>query len=423
MNTPGPTQDDGTAAPDSKPGQPRETTSSTEFVCQDRSRPTAEALRHSELRFRTLIECLPQRVFFKDRNSVFLFVNSIFAGDFGLKPEQLVGKSDLDFFPKELAEKYRADDKRIMDQRQAETIEEMNVVGEMARYVEVVKAPVVDDNGEVMGLLGVFTDITERKMAEGTLKDFAARLERSNRELQDFAYVASHDLQEPLRKVSVFGERLKDKCGETLGEEGKDYLDRMQKATGRMQGLINDLLNFSRVTTKSQPFAAVDLNEVVKEVTTDLEARLEQSGGRVEAGPLPAIEAEPLHMRQLLQNLIGNALKFRRPDTKPVIKIAAEIGKYPPAPGARSAAPREMVRLTVSDNGIGFDEKYTERIFQVFQRLHSRAEYEGTGMGLAITRKIVEHHSGEITAKSKPGEGATFIVTLPVKQRKADEHL
>ena len=423
MNTPGPNQNDGAAAPDAKPGQPRETTSSTEFVCRDRSRPTEEALRHSELRFRTLIECLPQRVFFKDRNSVFLFVNSIFAGDFGLKPEQLVGKSDLDFFPKELAEKYRADDRRIMDQRKAETIEEMNVVGEMARYVEVVKAPVVDNNGEVMGLLGVFTDITDRKMAEGTLKDFAARLERSNRELQDFAYVASHDLQEPLRKVSVFGERLKAKCSEVLGDEGKDYLDRMQKATGRMQGLINDLLNFSRVTTKSQPFAAVDLNEVVREVTTDLEARIEQVGGRVEAGQLPTIEAEPLHMRQLLQNLIGNALKFRRPDTKPVIKITAVIGKHPPAPGSRSTAPREMVRLSVSDNGIGFDEKYTERIFQVFQRLHSRAEYEGTGIGLAITRKIVEHHSGEITAKSKPGEGATFIVTLPVKQRKADERL
>jgi PAS domain S-box-containing protein len=392
-------------------------------VVRDRSRPAEEALRHSELRFRALIECLPQRVFFKDRDSVFLFVNSTFAGDFGLKPEQLVGKSDLDFFPKELAEKYRADDRRIMEARRAETIEEMNVVGEMARYVEVVKAPVVDDNGEVNGLLGVFTDITDRKMAEGTLKDFAARLERSNRELQDFAYVASHDLQEPLRKVSVFGERLKTKCGEALGDEGRDFLDRMQKATGRMQGLINDLLNFSRVTTKSQPFGTVNLHEVVREVVTDLETRIEQTGGRVEVGQLPTIEAEPLHMRQLLQNLIGNALKFRRPDVPPVIRVAAEFCKAPPAPGSRSNAPREMVRLTVSDNGIGFDEKYTERIFQVFQRLHSRAEYEGTGMGLAITRKIVEHHEGEVTAKSKLGEGSTFIVTLPVKQRKADERL
>ncbi len=420
MNTPGATDSEAADTAADKPGQPRAATSPPST---DHSRPTEEALRRSELRFRALIECLPQRVFFKDRNSVFLFVNSIFAGDFGLKPEQLVGKSDLDFFPRELAEKYRADDKRIMDQRKAETIEEMNVVGDMARYVEVVKAPVVDDNGEVMGLLGVFTDITERKMAEGTLKDFAARLERSNRELQDFAYVASHDLQEPLRKVSVFGERLKAKCGEVLGDEGKDYLDRMQKATARMQGLINDLLSFSRVTTKSQPFAPVDLNEVLREVLTDLEARIEQSGGRVEAGPLPTIDAEPLHMRQLLQNLIGNALKFRKPDTQPVIKVAGEVGKHPPAPGSRSAAPREMVRLTVSDNGIGFDEKYTERIFQVFQRLHSRAEYEGTGMGLAITRKIVEHHRGEVTARSKPGEGATFIVLLPVKQPKTDPRL
>ncbi len=417
MKTPGAPDSEGAAAATGQPGQPR---AAILHPSPAASYPTEEALRRSELRFRALIECLPQRVFFKDRNSVFLFVNSIFAGDFGLKPEQLVGKSDLDFFPRELAEKYRADDKRIMDQHRAETIEEMNVVGDMARYVEVVKAPVVDDTGEVMGLLGVFTDITERKMAEGTLKDFAARLERSNRELQDFAYVASHDLQEPLRKVSVFGERLKAKCGEVLGDDGKDYLERMQKATARMQGLINDLLSFSRVTTKSQPFVPVDLSEVLREVLTDLEARLEQSGGRVEAGPLPTLEAEPLHMRQLLQNLIGNALKFRKPDTPPVIEVSGKIGRYPPAPGSRSAAAREMVCLTVSDNGIGFDEKYTERIFQVFQRLHSRAEYEGTGMGLAIARKIVEHHRGQITAKSKPGEGATFIVLLPVKQPKTD---
>ena len=416
----GTTPNDGATA---SPGQPQPSASSTEFASRDRSQPAEDALRQSELRFRALLECLPQRVFFKDRNSTFLFVNSTFAGDFGLKPEQLVGKSDLDFFPEELAEKYRADDKRIMDERKAETIEEMNVVGEMARYVEVVKAPVVDDNGEVMGLLGVFTDITDRKMAEGTLKDFAARLERSNRELQDFAYVASHDLQEPLRKVSVFGERLKAKCGDALGDEGKDFLDRMQKATGRMQGLINDLLNFSRVTTKSQPFATVDLNEVVREVTADLEARIEQTGGRVETGQLPTIEAEPLHMRQLLQNLIGNALKFRRPDVPPLIKIAAEECQAPPAASSRSAAPRKMVRLLISDNGIGFDEKYTDRIFQVFQRLHGRAEYEGTGIGLAITRKIVEHHDGEITAKSTPGEGSTFIVTLPIKQRRTDERL
>lgn len=387
------------------------------------NRPSAEALRRSEIGFRTLIECLPQHIFFKDRHSTFLCVNRAFAADFGKTPDELVGKNDLDFFPEELARKYCEDDRRVMAQGQPETIEEINMVGDRTRIVEVVKAPVVDEQGAVMGLLGVFTDITERKVAEENLRAFTALLERSNRELQDFAYVASHDLQEPLRKVAVFGDRLKVKCAAALGDEGRDYLERMQKAVVRMQTLINDLLAFSRVTSKAAPFGTVDLGAVAREVLGDLETRLEQSGAQVEVGPLPTIEAEPLHMRQLLQNLLGNALKFQRPETKPVIKIAAELFQKAERSRARNAPTREWVRLSVSDNGIGFDEKYLDRIFQVFQRLHGRGEYPGSGVGLAITRKIVEHHNGEITARSRPGEGATFIVTLPVKQRKPNQLL
>lgn len=377
--------------------------------------PIVAALHESEKRYRTLIESLPQRVFFKDRNSVFLSVNASFAADLGLKPEELVGKSDYDFFPRELAAKYCQDDRRVMSQRHPETIEELNVAGGKQRIVEVTKAPVIGDDGEVIGLLGIFADITERKRAEEKLRDFATRLERSNRELQDFAYVASHDLQEPLRKVTVFGDRLKAKCGEALGEEGHDYLDRMLKAAGRMQNLINDLLTFSRVTTKAQPFEAVDLSKVAQEVLSDLEAGIEQRQAVVEVGPLPTVEAEPLQMRQLLQNLIGNALKFHRPDVKPVVRVAATIHREQRPDAPRNAPPRELLRLTVADNGIGFDEKYLDRIFNVFQRLHSRSAYEGTGMGLAITRKIVEHHGGQVTAHSKPGEGATFVVTLPLR--------
>jgi light-regulated signal transduction histidine kinase (bacteriophytochrome) len=244
-----------------------------------------------------------------------------------------------------------------------------------------------------------------------------AQLERSNRELQDFAYVASHDLQEPLRKIVVFGERLKEQSAEKLDAESHDYLERMQKAASRMQTLINDLLTFSRVTTKAQPLAQVDLAEVAREVVTDLEGRIELVKGRVEVGTLPLIDAEPLQMRQLFQNLIGNALKFRRPDTPPVVKVAAQIITGP-SPDGGTAVARKLCQLTVSDNGIGFDEKYLDRIFNVFQRLHSRNEYEGTGMGLAIARKIVLFHRGDITAKSKPGEGTTFIVTVPVTHPK-----
>ena len=258
-------------------------------------------------------------------------------------------------------------------------------------------------------------------MAEENLRAFTARLERSNRELLDFAYVASHDLQEPLRKVSVFGDRLKVKCGAALTDEGRDYLERMQKAVVRMQTLINDLLSFSRVTTKVAPFVAVDLGVVAREVLGDLEARIEQAGARVEAGPLPVIEAEPLHMRQLIQNLVSNALKFHAPGVAPVVRITAEHFEKKEPGRARNAPAQAWVRLCVSDNGIGFDEKYLDRIFQVFQRLHGRGEYSGSGVGLAITRKIVEHHSGEITARSAPGQGAAFLVSLPVKQRKLDQ--
>jgi PAS domain S-box-containing protein len=369
-----------------------------------------------ESRYHTLIESLPQRVFFKDFNSVFLSVNAAFAADLGLQPENLIGKTDYDFFPRELAVKYCADDQRIMTQRQPETLEEINVSGGKRRIVEVVKTPVVGDDGDVIGLLGIFTDITERKLAEAALRDLATRLERSNRELQDFAYVASHDLQEPLRKVIVFGDRLKLKCGQALGEAGRDYLDRMTSAAARMQTLINDLLTFARVTAKAQPLAPVDLAKVVREVLSDLEARIEQLGAQVEVGGLPTIEAEPLQMRRLLQNLIGNALKFHCPGERPVVKIAATVLRQPESSAPRHSSLRESLRLTVADNGTGFDEKYLDRIFNVFQRLHSRSAYEGTGMGLAIARRIVEHHGGQITAQSRPGEGATFIVELPVHQ-------
>ena len=269
-------------------------------------------------------------------------------------------------------------------------------------------------------IFGINTDITDLKESENALRSseaklrqFTTQLERSNRELQDFAYVASHDLQEPLRKIVVFGERLKEQEGEKLAGESRDYLERMQKAASRMQSLINDLLTFSRVTTKARPFTQVDLAHVTREVITDLEGRIELVKGRVEVGTLPLIDAEALQMRQLIQNLIGNALKFRRPEVPPVVKVAAEIITGP-APDEGTAVTKKFCRLTVSDNGIGFDEKYLDRIFNVFQRLHSRNEYEGTGMGLAIARKIVLFHGGEITAKSKPGEGTTFIVTLPV---------
>ncbi|HMD50325.1 MAG TPA: ATP-binding protein, partial [Bryobacteraceae bacterium] len=230
---------------------------------------------------------------------------------------------------------------------------------------------------------------------------------RSNGELEQFAYVASHDLQEPLRKIQAFGDRLKTKFSDGLPNEGKDYLERMQNAAYRMQTLINDLLTLSRVATQTRPFVDVDLSETAWLVQCDLESRIEQLGGSVEVGALPVIAADRVQMSQLLQNLIGNGLKFHKPDVPPRVTVRSAKVRDP------NGAAEDVCRISVEDNGIGFDEKYCDRIFQVFQRLHGRNEYEGTGIGLAICRKIVERHGGTITAHSTPGTGSQFVITLP----------
>lgn len=236
-------------------------------------------------------------------------------------------------------------------------------------------------------------------------------LQRSNRELEQFASVASHDLQEPLRKIQAFGDRLQTRCAQGLGDQGRDYLERMLSSATRMRSLIDALLSFSRVTTKAQPFTAVDLSATAQDVVSDLESRIENAGGRVEIGALPTLEADPLQMRQLLQNLISNGLKFARPSEPPVVRVESRI-----LPKVEGNGEVSRFELLVRDNGIGFEEVYLDRIFELFQRLHGRQEYEGTGMGLAICRKIVERHGGTITARSAPEEGATFVVNLPLRQ-------
>ena len=250
-------------------------------------------------------------------------------------------------------------------------------------------------------------DITISKQAEVSLQVYAAKLEQSNRDLQEFAYIASHDLQEPLRKVLAFGDRLTKKYGDGLDETGRDYLKRMRDASQRMQTLINDLLTFSRVTTRAQPFTKVDLNSLIQDVISDLEIQIDRTAGSVEIDDLPMIEGDPTQMHQLLQNLINNGLKFHRENYPPIIQISANIS-------------RKKCKILVKDNGIGFENQYIDRIFKPFQRLHNRQEYEGSGMGLAICRRIVERHGGEITATSTPGEGSTFIVTLPIHQSKGE---
>ena len=277
----------------------------------------------------------------------------------------------------------------------------------------IVKAP----NGQRLAFLTII-DITERKRIEAQLKLNSAKLERSNSELQDFAQIASHDLQEPLRKILAFGDRLKAKAGESLDEECRDYLQRMFSAATRMQTLITDLMTFSRVETKGQSFVSTDMAVIASEVSADLETLIERTGGRVE------IE-DPVQMRQLLQNLIGNSLKYYRAGVPPVVRIYSQKldERRRDSIAESGAGNTQLTQILVKDNGIGFDEKYLDRIFTMFQRLHKKGEYEGTGVGLAICRKIVDRHCGTITARSRPGEGTTFVVTMPVAQPKQVEVL
>lgn len=277
-------------------------------------------------------------------------------------------------------------------------------------------------------LVGFFSDITARQKAEeerekllklqsqsnDALEEINGRLAESNRELENFAFVASHDLQAPLRKITAFGDRLMASYADSLEERGRDYVVRMQNAARCMQVLIDDLLAFSRVSSRAQPFEAVNLNAAAADVLSDLGGAIREAGASVDVGPLPLIEAEPTQMRQLFQNLVGNALKYRKSGEALWVRIRGRM-LGGPAPGGDSGN-GPCGEITVEDNGIGFDEQYAERIFGMFQRLHGRAAYEGTGIGLAICRKIVQRHKGTIQAESRPGEGSTFRVVLPVCQ-------
>lgn len=252
-------------------------------------------------------------------------------------------------------------------------------------------------------------EVKERERAERRAQQSAAALERSNRELEQFAYIASHDLQEPLRKVQMFVDRLQVRQSDQLTDQGKDYLQRILSATARMRQLVDSLLALSRISNTRQKVETVDLNVIAQEAVANLEVRMEETGGSVELGPLPTIQGNPLQLGQLLQNLIGNALKFHPKDRGTRVEVTAIRGHTHDETGANDD---EWV-LCVKDDGIGIEEQYLERVFGPFTRLHGRSEYDGSGMGLTISRKIAERHGGRISVESTFGAGSIFKVHLP----------
>ncbi|MVM36362.1 PAS domain-containing protein, partial [Spirosoma sp. HMF4905] len=287
-------------------------------------------------------------------------------------------------------------------------------------------SPILDETNQVRGVLAIVHETTQQvQNASRLLRQTAelaqanAELNRSNQNLQQFAYVASHDLQEPLRKILSFGYLLKDQYGPQLGE-GITYLERMQAAASRMSVLIKDLLTFSRITTQQEARTPVSLTQVVTTILTDLELRIQETDALVLVETLPDIQGDRSQLEQLFQNLLSNALKFRRVDESgvalpPQIHIRAQLIEATKLPASvkPTMVAKSYHHIEVADNGIGFDEKYLDRIFQVFQRLHGRSEFTGTGIGLAICEKIVINHGGAITACSQVGQGAIFSVYLP----------
>jgi signal transduction histidine kinase len=259
-----------------------------------------------------------------------------------------------------------------------------------------------DEAGRPLRMTGVCWDVTERHRSEQALRRQARELTRSNRELEMFASVASHDLQEPLRMVASYTELLANRYADQLDEKARRWIGFAVEGTVRMKQLINDLLDFSRVGTRGKPFQSTDLNDVLRSVLLNLQTAIAECGAQIRHGPLPRVLGDATQLAQVLQNLIGNALKFRAKDKSPEIQLDADWQDG-------------VWRISVRDNGIGIDPQFADRIFVIFQRLHSRDEYPGTGIGLAICKKIIERHGGHIGVESHPGEGTTFRFTLDAR--------
>lgn len=331
---------------------------------------------------------------------------------YGLSRGQMVGQRASDLFPWDqengIFDRYA----EVIRTQQSQSFEFSYIQNDLKKWIDVRLVP-FDESSVVASTL----DITAIKQAQITLENLNDDLRRSNDNLQKFAYVASHDLQEPLRKIQSFGDMLANLYGEAVGPDGLDMIQRMQSSAVRMSALIKDLLTFSRMATQRETHQLLPLNDLIAGVLDDLDMGIRESGATVYVDTLPTVAGDGAQLRHLFQNLISNALKFRQDSVLPVVSIThrrVATSELPPGSSAAlSSRASAFWEICVTDNGIGFDEKYVDRIFQVFQRLHGRNQFPGTGIGLAVCQKVVDNHGGAITASSKPGEGATFRIFLP----------
>ncbi len=363
-----------------------------------------------------MLHLMDDPVFAYDKTGTLIYANRAYDLLFTTDPEDTtVGKNIVDLEP----------DKRELNQKMVD----VNLARRPGDPLLVIESPThgadgktrwyewrnlqqFDDDGHVILVAGISRDITRQRLAELRTERMTARLEESNRDLLEFAQVASHDLREPLRKVAAFSERIERRLGDDLDDRVRDYMERMNSAVGRMQGLIDDLLTLSRVNTRVTAMKLTPLDDIVHATLSDLEIAITESHAVIDVGELPTLPVDASQLGQLFQNLLANAIKFRRPGVAPHVEISARF--MPSTFDLSSGGDADAYEITVRDNGIGFEQQYAAKIFAPFQRLHGRTEYEGSGVGLSVCRSVVERHQGRIWADGGKGDGAAFTFRLPV---------
>lgn len=390
----------------------------TETALRDFTTKKVEELRTSEERYHKMIEEVEDyAILLMDSNGIIQNWNRGAEKIKGYREHEIVGRSFRVFYLPEDQERGLPDQLIAMATANGKALHEGWRVRKDGSvfWGSIVITALHDTDNNVVGFSKVTRDLTERKLAEDKIRQYTNELEFQNKELEQFAYAAAHDMKEPLRKIRFYTNLVFDSSSHLLADKEREYMRRTILAASRMQTLIDDLLTYSKTSAQQQEYKKVDLGKVIAEIQLAHYDTIRDIKAEIETGTLPVIDGIPFQVMQLFDNLLSNALKYHHPERSPHIRIVSEKidGKEPgfDPPGEE----KEFYKITVSDNGIGFDSKYAEKVFDLFQRLHDKLSYTGTGIGLALCRKIVQNHKGVITATGEEGAGAKFMVYFPVK--------
>ena len=377
------------------------------FAVNKNNRSEIYTLHSGDYAYRVLVENFSEGALNLAEDGLIVYTNSYFHKLLQLPYEKVIGYSFFDFLHCDSKERFNILFQQALKGTSKGEINLYDGVNITPVYVSLTS---LQPNLPTIGI--IVTDLTEKRKHEVELADKNSELAQTNTELASFSYIASHDLQEPLRKIQTFSNRILDN---DLPPELMDYFNRILVATARMKSLISDLLNYSRMNTGEKVFELTDLNQLAHDAKNNLEERIEASQAVINIGELPIIPVIPYQINQLFTNLFSNAIKYRKLDVPPVVQITAKIVDADEFPHQNGNDIHSYHKISIADNGIGFEQKHSGRIFELFQRLHGANEYEGTGIGLAICKKIVQNHKGFVQAEGTPDAGAVFSFYLPVQ--------